>query len=532
VSDKDKESNPIDDLQKQLQDFFGKASVNFATQDFMPKSDAFGGDSDEETEDDTREETLASIRSFNYKPREIKDYLDRYVVKQHEAKKAMAVAICDHYNHVRRCVENPDLNKKDYAKQNVILIGPTGVGKTYLMKTIARLIGVPFVKADATKFSETGYVGNDVEDIVRDLVKVADGDVELAQYGIIYIDEIDKIASQSSQGSKDVSGRGVQVNLLKLMEESDVNLVGQTDMMGQMQAMMEMQRSGKSRKSSINTRHMLFIVSGAFMDMSGIISKRLTNNQIGFNIGPVDAIDDNEWLKLAETPDFIKYGYEPEFIGRLPVRVAFDRLLSEDLVQILTQAEDNILNKYIDDFKGYGIETVFTEAALQEVAELAATENTGARGLMTVLEKKLRTFKFELPSTVITSLEVDEAIIKDPEATLAELLAAHAGDQDVMMTREVDEFVARFRESYDLTLDFTLEARKALLELSRESGKTIREVCEQRFKDLHYGLKLISQNTGAQTFKAEVAMVKDPDKEISRLVLESYNRTDEGPESA
>lgn len=521
MSDKDKESNPMDDLQKQLQDFFGKASVNFVPPNmgFTEKEDDFGGDA----EDESRIETLEKIRAFNYKPREIKDYLDRYVVKQDEAKKAMAVAICDHYNHVRRCVEHPELNKKDYAKQNVVLIGPTGVGKTYLMKTLARLIGVPFVKADATKFSETGYVGYDVEDIVRDLVKVADGDVELAQYGIIYIDEIDKIAARSGQGSKDVSGRGVQVNLLKLMEETEVNLVGQTDMMGQMQAMMEMQRSGKSRRSNINTRHMLFIVSGAFMDMSGIISKRLTNTQIGFNNALADSVDDNEWLKLAETPDFITYGYEPEFIGRLPVRVAFDRLLSEDLVQILTQAEDNILHKYIEDFKGYGIEAIFTDAALREVAELAEKENTGARGLMTVLEKKLRAFKFELPSTGIDSFEVDEAIIQEPQQKLEELLEANAGEQDLMMTREVDEFAARFHDAYELNLEFTQDARKVLLGMSREGGKTIREICEQRFKDLHYGLKLISQNTGVSSFIADEALVEDPDKEVSRLVLESYN---------
>ena len=157
-------------------------------------------------------------------PRRLRDYLDRFVIKQEQAKRVLSVAVCDHYNHVRRCLDDEKLAKSEYVKPNVLLLGPTGVGKTFLMRNVAKLIGVPFVKADATKFSETGYVGYDVEDIVRDLVKSADGDVELAEFGIVYVDEIDKIASESTRNGKDVSGRGVQINLLKLMEETEVNL--------------------------------------------------------------------------------------------------------------------------------------------------------------------------------------------------------------------------------------------------------------------------------------------------------------------
>ena len=170
-------------------------------------------------EDLTRDEKLESIRGFDRRPKEIRDYLDRFVIKQEQAKRELSVAVCDHYNHVRICLDDQESDQAEYVKPNVLLLGPTGVGKTFLMRNVAKLIGVPFVKADATKFSETGYVGYVVDDLVRDLVKSADGDVELAQYGIIYIDEIDKIASEASRSGRDVSGRGVQINLLKLMEK-------------------------------------------------------------------------------------------------------------------------------------------------------------------------------------------------------------------------------------------------------------------------------------------------------------------------
>ena len=211
----------------------------------------------------------------------------------------------------------------------MLLLGPTGVGKTYLMRNVAKLIGVPFVKADATKFSETGYVGNDVEDLVRDLVKQANGDVELAQFGIIYVDEIDKIAAEGSRGGRDVSGRGVQINLLKLMEETEVNLHSPQDMMGQMKAFMEMQRGGKPKKPTISTKNILFIVSGAFDQLAESVRKRLDLNRIGFGSSEETemSLSKENFLNRAETQDFIKYGFEPEFVGRLPVRVACDCLL-------------------------------------------------------------------------------------------------------------------------------------------------------------------------------------------------------------
>src|SRR5690349_6646556 len=206
---------------------------------------------------------------FNFLPRDIKGHLDRFVIKQDEAKKVLSIAVCDHYNHAKYLDqlerENPKAAEQlEYAKQNVILVGPTGVGKTYLIKHIADLIKVPFVKADATKFSETGYVGGDVEDLVRELIHKANGDLNRAQFGIIYIDEIDKIASAGTMIGRDVSGRGVQTTLLKLMEETEVPLRSMNDLQGQLQAAFEFQRKGKAKRETINTRHILFVVSGAF----------------------------------------------------------------------------------------------------------------------------------------------------------------------------------------------------------------------------------------------------------------------------
>ena len=512
--------------QAHLNDLLKKAQFQFGHPGARPGAAASGPEEGEE-ESEKATEILRRIREFNRKPREVRDYLDRFVIQQAEAKKVLSVAICDHFNHVRRCIEDPALREQSFAKQNIILLGPTGVGKTYLMRCIARLIGVPFVKADATKFSETGYVGHDVEDMVRDLVKLADGNTELAQYGIIYIDEIDKIAgSASAGGTKDVSGRGVQINLLKLMEETEVSLHSQTDLLGQMQAMMDMQR-GKSQPRTISTRHILFIVSGAFDNLGEIVRRRIAARPIGFQEGdaPKDVADD-DILEYAAAKDFIQYGFEPEFIGRLPIRVPCRALTVDDLEQILIGGEESVLEQYREDFRGYGMEFEITREALRAVAERAEQEQTGARGLMTVLERLFRLFKFELPSTGVTRFEVTTDTMEDPAAALTALLLDEKAGLQTALRADIEAYADRFRATSGLELVFTDEAMESLVGMSLESDKTIRALCEERFKDFEFGLRLVADKRGITTFTITPDVVSDPDRELSKWVMANYPQED------
>jgi endopeptidase Clp ATP-binding regulatory subunit ClpX len=522
AGDNDQKGPDIDDLQKQFMDLLGRTQAAF-----MPGGAAAGaaaGAADQTAEPDPGAAIREKLRAFNLKPREVRDHLDRFVVRQEEAKKVLAVTVCDHYHYVRRCLEEPEQARQEYTKPNVLLLGPTGVGKTYLMRCIARLIGVPFVKADATKFSETGYVGNDVEDIVRDLVRAADGDTELAQYGIIYIDEIDKIAAQSSAGGRDVSGRGVQINLLKLMEETEVNLHSQTDLIGQMQAIMDMQRGGgRPGKRTISTRHMLFIVSGAFDSLADLVRQRVATTRIGFVSESAEAEEEeSDYLKQAETRDFIRYGFEPEFIGRLPIRVVCERLRAADLERVLVQSEGSVLLQFRDAFEGYGITLHASSEAIQEVARQAEHEKTGARGLVTVLERVLREFKFALPSTGIRQLEMTRELVLNPAQRLQALLEDNQEAQTELSKSEVHAYADRFQAAHGLQLVFDEAAVQRLVALSVEKDRTIRALCEDTFRDFEFGLKLIHRNTGRSTFEITQAVVEHPDEELSRWLVESH----------
>ena len=413
-----------DEFQRQLAEFMRKHFPGVTNSAFA--TDTGDGDGGREVIES------ADSFQFTHKPRDVKAHLDRYVIKQDEAKKVLSVALCDHYNHVRLAREEKET--LNYAKQNIILIGSTGVGKTYLVRSVADLIGVPFVKGDATKFSETGYVGGDVEDLVRELMRRADGDVERAQYGIIYIDEIDKIAASSNMNGRDVSGRGVQTNLLKLMEETEVAARAPNDIAGQIQAMMDVQRGGSGKKQAevINTKHILFIVSGAFDGLQKIVQRRLREAVIGF-AAPNRVVSDDEVLREAQTRDFIDFGFEPEFIGRLPVRVHCHALNTDDLFHILKNSEGSIIRQYEQDFAAYKIEVLFRDDGLRRIAERAAEEKTGARGLMTVCEQVFRDFKFELPSTLVKQIVVTRAMVDDASSALKALLAEQAQQECAVM---------------------------------------------------------------------------------------------------
>src|ERR1041384_161473 len=436
-------------------------------------------------EDDKPEKTDHEEFEFNLLPRDIKTHLDRFVMKQEEAKKVLAIAVCDHYNHAnylrRLAKEDPERAQEiEYIKQNVILVGPTGVGKTYLIKHIADLIKVPFVKADATKFSETGYVGGDVEDLVRELVHKANGDLNLAQFGIIYIDEIDKIAAAGNLIGRDVSGRGVQTTLLKLMEETEVPVRSMNDLQAQLQAAFEFQRRGRAKRETINTLHILFVVSGAFEKLKEQVARRVRHGQIGFSAEPVQVMD-NELFQHVTTHDFVEYGFEPEFIGRLPVRVVCEDLDADDLFKIMKNSEGSLLRQYERAFRAYGIEISFEDEALRLLSEAAAKEKTGARGLLTVFERLFRDYKYYLAGSGLSQLRVTADLVQHPKRVLDHLMAEGHKQEAKALELSAHQFAEKFKSEHGLEIIFDDSAVRRLVERAQAERMTMGQICGHLF---------------------------------------------------
>lgn len=473
------------------------------------------------------EEDASQAFDFKSKPADIKAYLDRFVIRQDEAKKVLATAVCDHYHHARMLRENraqKGAQPLEFTKQNVIITGPTGVGKTYLVKHIADLIGVPFVKADATKFSETGYVGGDVDDLVRDLVAKANGNVELAEHGIIYLDEIDKLATGGEgRVGRDVSGRGVQTALLKLMEETEVALYAPNDIRSQMQMMFDT-RKGRTGREVVNTRNILFIVSGAFSGLEKIIEKRQSKASIGFGAAMTEKPASDELLRQARTKDFIDYGFEAEFIGRLPVRVFCEALTADDLFQIMKNSEGSLIRQYEREFHAYGVRATFEDEALRAVAVTAAEEKTGARGLVTAWEKVLRDFKFELPSLGLPELIVNGDLVKDTGKALENCRVQALSLPAKVRHTEVHDFATQFAAAHGITLVFKEEVTLALQERAQREGCAVDTLCARLFKDFPFGLQLVARSTGQTIFDLTKESVEQPDQFLSNLVVSSYRQ--------
>ena len=416
------------ELEKELGDFLSKkfgGNVKVATPILMQQ----------ENPDDSTEKPATEKHEikFDLKPEDLVAYLDQYIVKQDNAKAILSTKICTHFNRIKRYQSSPEEMGEMVGsiKNNVLMVGPTGVGKTYMIKLIAKKIGVPFVKGDATKFSETGYVGGDVEDLVRDLVREADGDIENAQYGIVYIDEIDKIASSNNLIGADVSRTGVQRALLKPMEETEVDLKVPHDPISMLQEVERFRKTGKRENSTVNTKNILFIMSGAFTGLVDIIHKRITAKGIGFGASLPTSTDSGDVLAQIKSEDLISFGFESEFVGRLPVRAVFERLMEDDLYSILKNPNNPIILGKKLDFAAYDIDAKFDDEALRILSRNAFQENTGARGLVSAVENALLLFEKKLPSTAVRKFAITQDVIDAPEKSLETILdIAKQPDQD------------------------------------------------------------------------------------------------------